>query len=101
MSDDIKVTAMIPPSLSETTRRIMALILARGRRRNRLGQPRIEFEDLPADLAEVLANAVAASLRQRLPGLSPSEAHLPFGNGAAALVKSRDEGKAVDTLTCR
>lgn len=77
----------------------MALILARGRRRNRLGQPRIEFEDLPAGLAKALANAVAASLRQRLPGLASSDAHLPFGNGAAALLKSRDESKAVDSLT--
>jgi Uncharacterised protein conserved in bacteria (DUF2336) len=77
----------------------MALILARGRRRNRLGQPRIEFEDLPASLANVLANAVAAALRQRVPGLASSEAHLHFGSGAAALLKSRDERKAVDQLT--
>jgi len=46
----------------------MALILARGRRRNRLGQPRIEFEDLPAGLANMLANAVAAAFR---PAISP------------------------------
>ena len=77
----------------------MALILARGRRRNRLGQPRIEFEDLPAGLAKALVNAVAASLRQRLPGLASNEAHLPFGGAAAALLKSRDEGKAIDSLT--
>ena len=42
----------------------MALILARGRRRNRLGQPRIEFEDLPTPLARSLAHSVAACLRQ-------------------------------------
>jgi hypothetical protein len=77
----------------------MGLILARGRRRNRLGQPRIEFEDLSEGLATNLANAVAASLRQRVPGLISKEAHLPFGSAAAALLQSRDEGKAVDKLT--
>jgi hypothetical protein len=77
----------------------MALILARGRRRNRLGQPRIEFEDLPADIASILANAIAAALRQGVPGLASSEAHHDFSNGAAALLKARDESKAVDSLT--
>jgi hypothetical protein len=77
----------------------MALILARGRRRNRLGQPRIEFEDLPAGLAKTLVNAVAASLRQRVPGLASKEGHLPFGSGARGLLQSRDHGKAVDSLT--
>ena len=77
----------------------MALILARGRRRNRLGQPRIEFEDLPAPLARSLAFSVAAALRQHVPGVAPKEAHLPFGSAASALLASRDENKAVDGLT--
>jgi len=77
----------------------MALILARGRRRNRLGQPRIEFEDIPHELARTLANSVAAALRQRMPGLASKDAHLPFGGGAAAFLRSRDESKAVDSIT--
>lgn len=77
----------------------MALILARGRRRNRLGQPRIEFEDLPADLAKCLANAVAATLRRRVHGLGSKEGHIPFGSSAAALLTSREERKAIDSLT--
>lgn len=77
----------------------MALILARGRRRNRLGQPRIEFEDLSSQLARHLAYAVAAMLRQRVPGLSPNDGHLPFGSAAETLLQSRDEAKAVDGLT--
>jgi hypothetical protein len=77
----------------------MALILARGRRRNRLGQPRIEFEDLPAPLARNLANSVAAALRQHVPGIPSKENHLPFGSAAAALLASRDDGRAVDGLT--
>lgn len=77
----------------------MALILARGRRRNRLGQPRIEFEDLPRQLARSLVHAVAAALRKHVSGLSPKEGHLPFGNAAAALLDARDAAKAVDALT--
>jgi len=77
----------------------MALILARGRRRNRLGQPRIEFEDLPAGLARNLAYSVASALRQHVPGLAPKEGHLPFGSGAGTLLQARDDGRAVDVLT--
>jgi Uncharacterised protein conserved in bacteria (DUF2336) len=76
----------------------MALILARGRRRNRLGQPRIEFEDLPEQLANVLAHSVAAAIRLHMPGLA-QEGHLPFGKAAASLLASRDDHKAIDGLT--
>lgn len=76
----------------------MALILARGRRRNRLGQPRIEFEDLPAELAGTLAYSVAACLRQSAPGAS-KDGHLPFASGATGLLQARDKNKAVDGLT--
>ncbi len=44
----------------------MALILARGRRRDRFGQARIEFDDLPAETAVALTQVVSAGLRQRL-----------------------------------
>jgi hypothetical protein len=77
----------------------MALILARGRRRNRLGQPCIEFEDLPAPLAKSLAFSVAAALRQRVPGVSSKEGHPPFGAAAASLCDGRDPDKAIDSLT--
>ena len=77
----------------------MAVILARGRRRNRLGQPRIECEDLPAQLAKSLASAVAAALRLHAPGLGAKEGHLSFGNAVAAFLQARDENKAVDRLT--
>jgi hypothetical protein len=77
----------------------MALILARGRRRDRLGQPRIEFEDLSSDLAKTLAFSVAAALRQHIPGHAPKDGHLPFGSAARALLEAREGGKAVDVLT--
>ena len=40
----------------------MALVVARGRRRDAFGQPRIELNDLPSDEAASLANSVAAAL---------------------------------------
>jgi hypothetical protein len=53
----------------------MAVILARGRRRDRFGQCLIAFDDLSASCAVVLTHAVAAALRQALIG----------GRGSAAV----------------
>src|SRR5690242_20031087 len=44
----------------------MALILGRGRRRDRFGQCLIAYDDLPAASAEALVHAVAAGLRHEL-----------------------------------
>ena len=77
----------------------MALILARGRRRNRLGQPRIEFEDLSDHLATSLAYAVAAALRQKVAGAGAKDGHLHFGTAAAGLLSRREAGKATERLT--
>src|SRR6476659_10969803 len=44
----------------------MALILGRGRRRDRFGQCLIAFDDLPAASAERLVQAIAAGLRREL-----------------------------------
>ena len=77
----------------------MALILGRGRRRNRLGQPRIEFEDLSDSLAESLAHAVAATLRQKVSGVAVKDGHVQFGLAASAFLGRRDAGKATDRLT--
>src|SRR6266404_2247281 len=44
----------------------MALILGRGRRRDRFGQRLIAFDDLPDSSAEHLVNAVAAGMRREL-----------------------------------
>ena len=76
----------------------MALILARGRRRDRLGQPRIEFEDLGAPLARALAHSVAAALRRNVRGPAREEADSRFAAAAAALLERRDNAKAVDYL---
>lgn len=48
----------------------MALILARGRRRDRFGQCLLHFDDLPPDEAATIAQIVAAALRAGLHGLA-------------------------------
>jgi len=48
----------------------MALILARGRRRDRFGQCLLQFDDLPPEEAAALAQIVAAALRGDLVGLN-------------------------------
>ena len=76
----------------------MALILARGRRRDRLGQPRIEFEDLSAEVARSLAQSVAAGLRRHSRGLAADDADARFASAADMLLGRRDEAKTIDAL---
>ncbi len=78
----------------------MALVLARGRRRDRLGQIRLEFDDLPRDLAGVLAHAVAAGLCQR-PG-SPDDSReedRQLSESAAAVVDRHDPSRSIEAVT--
>jgi len=77
----------------------MALILARGRRRDRLGQPRIEFEDLSEEVARSLAQAVAAALRRRSRGAVQDDADLLHSEAASLLLDRRDTAKAAEGLT--
>lgn len=71
----------------------MALILARGRRRDRFDGPRVVFDDLSAEAAVALVNAVAAALRADLARrLPPAEADERLAGAARALLSSHDEG---------
>jgi hypothetical protein len=77
----------------------MELILARGRRRDRFGQPRLDFDDLPKRVAGGLAYAVAAVLgRKALPGFG-QDAHRELASAADVVLGRRERGKAIDTLT--
>jgi len=70
----------------------MALILARGRRRDRFGQARIDFNDLPAATARRLSVAIAAALGARGEGAGALAA------AAEALAEQRDGAKGSDSL---
>lgn len=75
----------------------MALILARGRRRDRFDGPRVIFDDLSAEAAVCLVNAVAAELRSDLARrLGSAEADERLGGAARALLSSHDEGNRLE-----
>jgi hypothetical protein len=78
----------------------MALILARGRRRDRFGQCLIAFDDLAARSAEALVHAVAAGLRRELAaGRSAPVADRELAEASEEVLEGRDEERGVDGLT--
>ena len=77
----------------------MALILARGRRRDRFGQSRLEFDDLPAETAVVLTQIVSAGLRHRLMvTLDRQDADRQLAAASAALLARHDGNKRLEAL---
>lgn len=77
----------------------MDLILARGRRRDSLGQLRLEFDDVPADVAAPLCYAVAAALRSEvLHRSAPERIDRELADAASALLARHDEGRSVDSV---
>jgi hypothetical protein len=78
----------------------MALILGRGRRRDRFGQCLISFDDLSETSAEALAQAVAAALRRELGaarGLPAADAELT--QATDNVLERRDPERGIDALT--
>lgn len=78
----------------------MALILARGRRRDRFGQCLVAFDDLPPQSAEVLVNTIAAALRSELAasrGAPHADRELTIA--VETVARQRDETRSVATLT--
>ena len=76
----------------------MALILARGRRRDRFGQPRVELDDLPQDCAVALANAVCAALRSRLTVTSGQSADRYLADASVVLLTRHDSSRRLEEL---
>jgi hypothetical protein len=73
----------------------MALILARGRRRDRFGQCLVAFDDLPQATAETLVTMIAAALRGSLGNARDSE----LTGAMARVLAQRDPSRSVDSLT--
>ena len=78
----------------------MALILGRGRRRDRFGQCLIAFDDLPDGSAEHLVHAVAAGMRRELASSRGiPAADLELAAACDALLDSHDPERSVESLT--
>jgi hypothetical protein len=91
--------ALVADSDASIAGAAMALILARGARRDRLGQPRIHFDDLSAGLAADLACRIAAALRSRLvPPLSTDQADRQLAAAVEHLLLRRQGEKATTYL---
>jgi hypothetical protein len=74
----------------------MALVLAKGRRKDRFDGPRILFDDLPAEAAVALVNAVAAAMRSSLVKRDGAGADDRLSAAANALIARHDEGGRLD-----
>ena len=78
----------------------MALILARGRRRDRFGQCLVAFDDLPEGAADHLANAVAAGLRGELASArGPSAADAELSDALDSILQAHDPERSIESLT--
>lgn len=78
----------------------MALILGRGRRRDRFGQCLISFDDLAPSAADALVHAVAAGLRHELAAIrGVSHADLELAEASEDVLAHRDEERAIESLT--
>lgn len=85
-----KIIASPDPDLSAAA---MELILARGRRRDRYGHPRVEFDDLSTDLARALCFAVAAALRPMPIAMGLADADRQLAGAATDLLDRHDAHK--------
>jgi len=75
----------------------MALILARGRRRDRFGQCLVAFDDLSPAVAESLVNRVAAALRSSF-GTDSATADSELAEATARLVSNHQPDRSIDRL---
>jgi hypothetical protein len=78
----------------------MALILARGRRRDRFGQCLLAFDDLPAATAELLVQVIGAGFRKDLASAHGSAAaDAELSNACARLLSRHDWSRSIEALT--
>src|SRR3954452_3682930 len=78
----------------------MALIIGRGRRRDRFGQCLLHFDDLPREEARVLVQAVAAALRAELAArTAKADADRLLTTATVQLLASHDPGGSLENLS--
>ena len=78
----------------------MALIIARGRRRDRFGQCLLHFDDLPRDEARGLVQSIAAAFRHELiERVGKADADRLLSDAGAQLIAGQDPGSSLENLT--
>lgn len=92
------VKSLVSDPDSDVSAAAMTLILARGRRRDRFDGPRLAFDDLSAEAAFALVNAIAAVFRTSLlDRFDESEVDQRLVAAASSLLSAHDEGKRMET----
>lgn len=89
---DQTLAALVADADSSVAAAAMALTLARGRRRDKFGRLGAEFDDLAAEDAVAVVQAVAAALRQ---GLAEDDDQ-PLTTAAQLLLARHDEGRRLE-----
>jgi hypothetical protein len=91
--------ALVSANHSALSAAAMALIIARGRRRDRFGHSLLAFDDLPDGVAERLVHATAAGLRQEISvGRPQPTVDAELGQAAVRILANRDESRSADAL---
>jgi hypothetical protein len=81
---------------------VMALILARGRRRDRFGQCLLHFDDLPREEAVALVHLVCAAIRHDLAAVVGSgEADRLLSAASEHALATHDPGNALEALNAK
>jgi hypothetical protein len=86
------LSALVGDDDGQVAEAAMALVLARGRRRDRFGRSGLEFDDIAGEEAVALVHAVAAGLRDVL----ADDADQPLAAAAQALLARHDEGRRLE-----
>ena len=86
------LSALVGDDDGQVAEAAMALVLARGRRRDRFGRSGLEFDDLAGEDAVALVHAVAAGLRDVL----ADDADQSLAAAAQALLARHDEGRRLE-----
>ena len=76
----------------------MAVLIARGRRRDRYGRTVVELDDIPPQGAQPLVFAVAAGFRESIPvHVPPAQAERNLCDAANLLIRQLDPARALDS----